>query len=104
DGFSFWYDFLALDPSVEKCRQLQRYMYSHSYHNPDNLWFSTSDEEFIDSLYVASLGRPSDPGGKAWWLDQLSTHSRAELLEHWLADAPQSQVCANATAPLNWVE
>ncbi len=34
------------------------------------------DATYIDALYQNVLGRPADPGGKAYWLEQLPFHGR----------------------------
>lgn len=40
-----------------------------------------SDADFIDRMYLNSLGRASDAGGKAFWLDYLAHgHDRADVL------------------------
>ncbi|MEL6985426.1 MAG: DUF4214 domain-containing protein, partial [Actinomycetota bacterium] len=37
------------------------------------------DPTYIDALYQNVLGRPADPEGKAYWLEQLPFHGRHRL-------------------------
>lgn len=45
-----------------------------------DLYGSPGDRAFVELLYRNVLGRAPDAGGAAFWLDQLNTRSRAELL------------------------
>lgn len=42
---------------------------------------TTSDEEYVEDLYQAIQGRPSDPGGFAFWVDNLSGSTRELVLQ-----------------------
>lgn len=46
------------------------------------------DETYIDTLYRNVLGRPADPFGKAYWLDQLPFHGRHRLAV-WFTISPE---------------
>lgn len=46
------------------------------------------DETYIDALYRNVLGRPADPAGKAYWLDQLRFHGRHRLAV-WFTISPE---------------
>ena len=56
-----------------------------------------TDAEFIDSLYVAEVGRHADPGGMAAYLDQLAHgYTRGDILwETALSQEHQSHVLAH---------
>lgn len=42
---------------------------------------ATSDDDFVEDLYQAVLGRPSDPGGKAFWLSVLAGPATRQNLQ-----------------------
>ena len=39
----------------------------------DPVYGNLNDEQFVDQVYMNVLGRPADPGGKAYWTGQLTT-------------------------------
>lgn len=45
---------------------------------------ATTDEEYIEDLYNAVLGRLSDPAGFAYWVGRLGALTRDEVLENFI--------------------
>ena len=43
-------------------------------------WANLSDSAFIDKLYTNALNKTADASGKAYWLAQLQSRSRATVV------------------------
>ncbi|MCL4385349.1 MAG: DUF4214 domain-containing protein [Cyanobacteria bacterium] len=56
-----------------------------------------TNEQFIDVLYKAVLNRNGDPGGKLYWLSQLTGLGRDGVLYYFLVSSEFSSVVKNCT-------
>lgn len=55
-----------------------------------------SDEEFVENLYLAMMGRASDEGGKANWLEALKCgKTRDEVFEGFVNSSEFASICNN---------
>ena len=68
----------------------RRFIFSQEYKNK-----GLSDEEFVENLYLAMMGRPYDEGGKANWLNALASgKTRDQVFEGFANSAEFAQICA----------
>ena len=56
-----------------------------------------SNSDFVENLYVAMMGRPSDAAGKAGWVEQLENGnlSRSEVTKSFVESTEFSGICAD---------
>ncbi|MBO6088899.1 MAG: DUF4214 domain-containing protein, partial [Lachnospiraceae bacterium] len=67
------------------------FIFSQEYTNK-----GLSDEEFVENLYLAMMGRPSDASGKENWLNALASGKTRDEVFAGLANSSEfAQLCAN---------
>jgi hypothetical protein len=54
-------------------------------------------ERFVESLYNRLLGRPSEAAGKQYWVDRLTTHTTADVINGFLTSR---EYCSNSATRL----
>lgn len=61
-----------------------------------------SDDEYVENLYYAFMGRKSDDGGKKYWLDALEKRekTRDQVLQGFTESAEFKEICNNYKIPV----
>lgn len=90
-GFDYWNDFI-LDGGTRQ-QVASAFLGSPEFSPSAGL----SNGAFVEFLYTQTLGRASDPGGKAYWVNLLASGtSRAEILLGF-SESPEHQALTQST-------
>ena len=75
-GVEYWCENLR-DKKLSPVEVASRFFYSDEFINN-----KVSDEDFVETLYITFLDRPSEPAGKKYWVDKLKNGStREEIIQ-----------------------
>jgi len=98
DGLSFWRTALA-NGSFNGATISEWFFFSPEYINRNR-----TNVQFINDLYDTCMGRPADPGGRAYWLNMLENSvSRRLLLSLFLQSAEFSAICGQYGVPVGLI-
>ena len=89
DGQKNWVEQL-ITKQISGTECARRFIFSTEYTNK-----GLSDEEFVENLYLAMMGRPYDDEGKANWLNALSSGKTRDQVFEGFANSPEfAKICA----------
>ncbi|MBO6090393.1 MAG: DUF4214 domain-containing protein [Lachnospiraceae bacterium] len=83
DGQKNWVEQL-IKGEITGTECARRFIFSTEYTNKN-----LSDEEFVENLYLAMFGRPSDASGKAGWLEALDNGNTRDEVFAGFANSPE---------------
>ncbi|MBR6383018.1 MAG: DUF4214 domain-containing protein [Lachnospiraceae bacterium] len=89
DGQRNWVEKL-INKQITGSECARAFIFSQEYTNK-----GLSDEEFVENLYLAMMGRPSDAGGKENWLNALASgKTRDEVFAGFANSTEFANICA----------
>lgn len=87
DGHDYWVDVLASHKIAgDSCARF--FIFSDEFKAR-----GFNDSEYVEHLYAAFFGRPSDPAGLEFWCNSLKTQSREDVFEGFVKSPEFEQIC-----------
>ena len=74
-GLEYWSGLLANYTTTGEAVAMEFFM------SPEMESYNLSDEEFLERLYLTFMDRESEPDGRAFWLNEMKTMSRREVVQ-----------------------
>ncbi|MFZ6781341.1 DUF4214 domain-containing protein [Undibacterium sp. Ji83W] len=98
DGFDHWAERIpAIDaPLADRVMFVQNMISGDAAHTLEA--YSLNDTDFINKIYTNAFGQQPDAAGRNYWLQQLGSKSRAEVILGILYDTQNSPASASADA------
>ena len=92
-GLRAWVNLIRNNNTVSTCQAVNRAFYNSTEFQSRNL----GPSEFVESMYRGILGRPSDSGGKIFWLNRLlETPSYSQKVEFFVTSEEGIARCRSA--------
>ncbi|MBR2066774.1 MAG: DUF4214 domain-containing protein, partial [Solobacterium sp.] len=63
------------------------------FNSNEYLQRNTSDSDFVESLYQIALNRKAEPKGKIYWLNQITSYSREDIIKQFCASNEFKVIC-----------
>jgi len=95
EGLNFWVSTLVNGSRTGTT------MVDYFFFCPEYLAKNKTDSQFVDDLYRLVMGRVADPGGRAYWLNELASgFSRNDILHRFLGEPEFTVKCQNFGVPV----
>lgn len=86
-GLLYWYT--CLENGETAASVVAKFVYSEEFINQ-----KTTDEDFVERMYITMMNRSSDKAGKEYWLDVLGAGcSRRYVLSNFIGSAEFTEIC-----------
>ena len=87
-GFNYWAKDLR-GKKITAAEAVQGFFESNEMNN-----LKTNNSEFLERCYLVLMDRPSDKGGKNWWLNNMANGmTRREVLQGFVDSNEFKQIC-----------